>query len=68
MDMCITAKHPITETVMRIVPYKEFRIFFINWKIATDIKVNEYILYKYKKELKKQRLLILNVIDNIKGK
>jgi hypothetical protein len=27
-------------------------IFFINWGMATDIKVKDYILYKYKKRIK----------------
>jgi hypothetical protein len=27
-------------------------IFFINWGMATDIKLKEYILYKYKERIK----------------
>jgi hypothetical protein len=29
-------------------------IFFINWVVATDIKLKDYILYNYKEELKKK--------------
>jgi hypothetical protein len=40
-------------------------IFFINWGMATDIKLKDYILYKYK-ERKNNGLIILYVIDTIK--
>jgi hypothetical protein len=39
--------------------------------MATDIKLKDFILYNctsIKKELKKKRHIILNVIDNIKWK
>jgi hypothetical protein len=41
-------------------------IFFINWGMATDIKMKDYILYKYKERIKEKGLIILYVIDNIK--
>jgi hypothetical protein len=36
--------------------------------MSTDIKLKDYILYKYKDRIKKKGLIILNVIDNIKWK
>jgi hypothetical protein len=44
----------------------EICIFFINWGMATDIKLKDYVLYKYKERIKEKRLIILYVIDNIK--
>jgi hypothetical protein len=68
--MRTTAKHRAAGTVKRPVPYKDFCIFFINWGMATDIKLKDYILYiyKYKEIIKEKGLIILNVIDNIKWK
>jgi hypothetical protein len=63
--MRTTAKHDATGTVKSTVPYKDFCIYSINGGMATDIKLKDYIFYKYK-ELKKKGLIILNVIDNIK--
>ena len=58
--------HAAAGTVKRTVPYKELCIFFINWGMVTDIKLKDYMLYKYKERIKKKGLVILNVIDNIK--
>jgi hypothetical protein len=33
----------------------ENSIFFINWGMATDIKLKNYILYKYKERTKEKR-------------
>jgi hypothetical protein len=41
-------------------------IFFMNWGMATGIKLKDYILYKYKERIKEKYLIILYVIDNIK--
>jgi hypothetical protein len=41
-------------------------IFFINWGMATDIELKDYILYKYKERIKEKGTIILYVIDNIK--
>jgi hypothetical protein len=41
-------------------------IFFINWGMATDIKLKDYICASIKKELKKKGLIMLYVINNIK--
>jgi hypothetical protein len=41
--------------VKRTVPYKDFCIFFINWGMATDIKLKDCILYKYKERIKEKR-------------
>jgi hypothetical protein len=30
-------------------------IFFINWGMATDIKLKDYILYKYKERIKEKK-------------
>jgi hypothetical protein len=40
--MLITVKHDAAGTVKRTVPYKDFCIFFINWGMATDIKLKDY--------------------------
>jgi hypothetical protein len=29
-------------------------IFFINWEMATDIKLKDYIMYKYKERIKEK--------------
>jgi hypothetical protein len=34
--------------------------------MATDIKLMDYILYKYKERIKEKILIMLYVIDNIK--
>jgi hypothetical protein len=65
--MRITVKHHAAGTVKRTVPYKDFCIFFINWGVATDIKLKDYILYKYKERIKEKKDS-LYVIDNIKWK
>jgi hypothetical protein len=65
--MRTTVKHHAAGTVKRTVPCKDFCIFFINWGMATDIKLKDYILYKYKERFKEKKgLIILYVIDNIK--
>jgi hypothetical protein len=33
----------------------DFCIFFINWGMATDIKLKDYILYKYKERIKEKK-------------
>jgi hypothetical protein len=38
----------------------------VNWGMATDIKLKDYICTSTKKELKKKGLIILYAIDNIK--
>jgi hypothetical protein len=53
--MSTTVKHHATGTVKYTVPYKDFCIFFINWGMATDIKLTDYILYKYKERIKEKR-------------
>jgi hypothetical protein len=55
--MRTTAKHQAAGTVKRTVPYKDFCIFFINWGMATDIKLKDYILYiyNYKERIKEKR-------------
>jgi hypothetical protein len=55
VHMHTTVKHHATGTVKRTVPYKDFCIFFINWGMATDIKLKDYILYKYKDRIKEKR-------------
>jgi hypothetical protein len=49
--MRTTVKHHVAGTVKRTVPCKDFCIFFINWGMATDIKLKDYILYKYKERI-----------------
>jgi hypothetical protein len=61
--MRTTVKHHAAGTVKRTVPYKGFCIFFINWEMATDIKLKDYILYKYKEKLKKKGLIILYLLE-----
>jgi hypothetical protein len=61
-----TVKDHAAGTVKHTVPYKDFCIFFVNWEMATDIKLKDYILYKYKERIKEKNLIILYVIDNIK--
>jgi hypothetical protein len=39
--MRTTAKRHAAGTVKRTVPYKDFCIFFINWGMATDIKLKD---------------------------
>jgi hypothetical protein len=34
-------------------------IFFINWMMATDIKLKDYILYRYKERIKEKRTHII---------
>jgi hypothetical protein len=34
--------------------HKTFCIFFITWGLATDIKLKDYILYKYKERIKEK--------------
>jgi hypothetical protein len=55
--MRTTAKHHAAGTVKHTVPYKDFCIFFINWRMATDIKLKDYIkyIYKYKERIKEKR-------------
>jgi hypothetical protein len=50
-----TVKHHAAGTVNRTVPYKDICMFFINWGMATDIKLKDYILYKYKETIKEKR-------------
>jgi hypothetical protein len=59
-------KHHAAGTVKRTVPYKDFCIFFINWGMATDIKLKDYILYKYKERIKEKRThyIILSIISS----
>jgi hypothetical protein len=64
--MRTTVKHHAAGTVKRTVQYKDFYIFFINWWMATDIKLKEYILYKSTERSKEKGLILLYVIDNIK--
>jgi hypothetical protein len=33
--------------------------------MVTDIRLKDFIMYKYKERIKEKRLIILNVIDNI---
>jgi hypothetical protein len=33
----------------------DFCIFFIDWRMATDIKLKDYILYKHKERIKEKR-------------
>jgi hypothetical protein len=63
--MRTTAKHDAAGTVKSTVPYKELCIYSINGGMATDIKLKDYILYKYKERIKEKGLIILNVSDNI---
>jgi hypothetical protein len=53
--MRTTVKHHAAGTVKLTVPYKDFCVFFINWGMATDIKLKDYILYKYKERIKEKR-------------
>jgi hypothetical protein len=55
--MRTTTKHHAAGAVKRTVPYKDFCIFVINWGMATDIKLKDYILYiyKYKQRIKEKR-------------
>jgi hypothetical protein len=51
--------------VKRAVPYKDFCIFFINWGMATDIKLKDYIVYKYKERIKEKRThYMLSIISS----
>jgi hypothetical protein len=52
--MRTTVKHHAAGTVKRTVPYKDFWIFFINWWMAADSKLKDYILYKYKERIKEK--------------
>jgi hypothetical protein len=52
--MHTTVKHHAAGTVKRTVPYKVFCIFFIIRGMATDIKLKDYILYKYKGGIKEK--------------
>jgi hypothetical protein len=61
--MRTTVKHHAAGTVKRTVPYKNVCIFFMNWGKATDIKLKDYILYKYKERIKNKGFIILYVID-----
>jgi hypothetical protein len=53
--MRTTVKHHAAGSVKRTVPYKDFCIFFINWGLATDIKLKDYILHKYKERIKEKK-------------
>jgi hypothetical protein len=53
--MRTTVKHHAAGTVKRTVPYNDFCISFINWGMATDIELKDYILYKYKERIKEKR-------------
>jgi hypothetical protein len=53
--MRTTAKHDAAGTVKSTVPYKDFCIYSINGGMATDIKLKDYILYKYKERIKEKR-------------
>jgi hypothetical protein len=55
VHMRTTVKHHAAGTVKRTVTYKDFCIFFINWGMATDIKLKDYILYKYKERIKEKK-------------
>jgi hypothetical protein len=55
VSMRTTVKHNAAVTVKRTVPYKNFCIFFINWGMATGIKLEGYILYKYKEIIKEKK-------------
>lgn len=47
------------------VPYKVFLSCFMNKGMATDIKLKNYIMYKYNDRIKeKEKRLILNAINN----
>jgi hypothetical protein len=58
------------------VPYEQWRLIAkisggccsrkLYWGMATDIRLKDYILYKYKERIKKKGLIILYVINNIK--
>jgi hypothetical protein len=52
--MRTTVKHHAAGTVKRTRPYNNFCIFFINWGMATDIKLKDYIFYKYKERIKEK--------------
>jgi hypothetical protein len=62
--MRTTVKHHAAGTVKRTVPCKDFYIFFINWGMATDIKLKDYILYKYKERIKKRTHYMLSIISS----
>jgi hypothetical protein len=49
-----TVKHHAAGTVKRTVPYKDFYVFFINLGMATDIKLKDYVLYKYTERIKEK--------------
>jgi hypothetical protein len=53
--MRTTVTHHVAGTVKRTVPYKDFCTFFIKWGTTTDIKLKDYILYKYKERIKEKR-------------
>jgi hypothetical protein len=55
--MHTTVKHRAAGIVKCTLPYKDFCIFFINWGMATDIKLKNYILYKYKEIIKEKRTI-----------
>jgi hypothetical protein len=38
-------------------------IFFINWGMATDVKLKDYILYKYIERIKEKRTHMLSIIS-----
>jgi hypothetical protein len=58
--MYTTVKHHAAGTVKFTVPYKDFCIFFINWEMAIDIQLKDYILYKYKERIKEKGLSIIS--------
>jgi hypothetical protein len=53
--MHTTVKHHAAGTVKSTVPYKDYCIFFINWGMAADFKLEDYILDKYKERIKEKR-------------
>jgi hypothetical protein len=50
--MRTTAKHDAAGTVKSTVPYKDFCIYSIKGGMATDIKLKDYMMYKYKEIIK----------------
>jgi hypothetical protein len=63
--MRTTVKHHATGTVKRTVSYKDFCIYFINWGMATDIKLKDYILYKYKEIIKEKKDSLYSMLSII---
>lgn len=55
---CTHAHHRVSE-------YKDFCDFFMNKGMAPGIKLNDYVMYKYKERIKEERLITWNIIDNI---